>query len=102
MSSLPPSLPSSLRYDATSPPISHAEFGLRIVESARGLAHSKTLRARRTVPGFPPGLGLRRPPAAFPSAIGAAYSDDVAPERSFEMFAMCFYKDASPTGLRRQ
>jgi hypothetical protein len=33
------------------------------------------------------------------SPIGVAYSDDVAPERSFVIFAVGFYKDASPTGF---
>src|SRR5208282_2775431 len=34
------------------------------------------------------------------SPVGAAYSNDAAPERSFGIFAMRIYKDASPTGLK--
>ena len=85
--------------------VANAECGWRIVESARGLAHSKTLRAHRTVPGFPPGFGLRRPSAAFshPRRGGIFRSlrtaTNVAPERSFGIFAMRFYKDDSPTGF---
>ena len=53
---------SAPQFDFRHRPASCAAF-----QSARGLAHSKTLRARRAGSKFPPGLGLRRPSAASPA-----------------------------------
>ena len=48
-------------FDFRHRPASCAAF-----QSARGLAHSKTLRVCRGRSEFPPGFGLRQPSAAFP------------------------------------
>ncbi len=40
-------------------------------QSARGLAHSKTLRVHHRLPSARQRLGLRRPPAAFPCTLQA-------------------------------
>jgi len=44
-------------------------------------------------------LSKRRHVAALQSAIGAAYSDDVAPERSFGIFCDAFLQRCQPYGL---
>jgi hypothetical protein len=52
---------------------------LRILESARGLAHSRTLRARQAAPDFRQVLDCGGPPPLFRNHSWRAYSDDVAP-----------------------
>jgi len=52
---------SAPQFDFRHRPASCAAF-----QSARGLAHSKTLRVCRGRSEFPPGFGLRQPSAAFP------------------------------------
>ena len=44
----------------------HRPASCAAFQSARGLAHSKTLRVCRGRSEFPPGFGLRQPSAAFP------------------------------------
>ena|ERR1035438_10508917 len=63
---------------------------LRRVDSADT---TRSLRRRR-------GIFVEPQPKQNFSPDGAAYSEDVAPERSLVRFVTVIYKDASPTGLK--
>jgi hypothetical protein len=54
--------------------------------------HVAALRRRR-------GILIEYPPQKSASSVGAAYSDDVAPERSLRTFDCMGYKDFAPTAL---
>ena len=60
-----------LKMNSGKESVTNAECGLAIAafQSARGLAHSKTLRVRPSRAEFPPGFGLRRPSTAFPQIV---------------------------------
>ena len=40
-------------------------------------------------------------PTPFPSSVGAAYSEDVAPDGAKIIFGFIFYKDVTPTAFQK-
>jgi hypothetical protein len=61
------SRPPSSDFGATSPPV--AGLAMAAFQSARGLAHSKTLRVRQAAPHFRQVLDCGGPPPLFPGSI---------------------------------